>query len=315
MEFRFVPFLIAVVVGVVLVTTMLIPVISDATATEKTLTNDGYFKMSKISDADDDVTITWDYTKPYTFTVDGVDATIPFGSTSGDVYPYTIMCSEEWAVRFTSYNNGATIDLVLYGDANGLIWYSSTTDQKNVTFTFSSGTFTVSRDGGSSVTKAYTEAYYIDEGGDFIMKKGSGVAYVLADSTIYSVGRTGANFGGSNVNLNINIQASVSDGATVSIIYPDSGYTVSNEQVNTTVDSKYIGVYKFTNVTFDVTDSSSNVYSANYGQVIVPYQVTAELSQHMSDTEQTLVGIIPLLVIIGLVIGVLAIFARRAEIF
>lgn len=289
---------VAIMVGAVAFGAML-PIFQDVTATEDTYTNDGYYRMSKITSTDDDVTIKWDYTKPYIFVVNGVDCELPFGSTTGAIFPYTIMCSDTWGIRATIYNSGVTLDMVLFGNASGLIWYSSTTDGYNVTFTFSSGTFTAGRDGGSSTTQSYTTAYYLDKNGPLTMKKGTVSAYLNDDSPIFSTGRTSTIVSG--VNMNINVQATIDDGATVSMIYPDTGYTVTNESVNATPVNGHINLYSFDNVTFDISGEGGSG-TATYGQVIVPYQVTAERTVQGSDGFNTIVNLIPLVIGMGLLL-------------
>ena len=292
---------VAIMVGAVAFGAML-PIFQDVTATEDTFTNDGYFRMTKITDTDDDVTVTWDYTKPYIFTVNGVDNTVPTGVTSGNVFPYTLMCSDTWALRFSVTDSGATISLQLYGSGADYIWYINSTSGYNVTCTFESGTFSISREGGAVTTQSYTTAYVIDNTGDYVLKKGNSPAYLHKDSVIYSVGRSYGTFGGTSTFMNVNVQATIEDGATISLIYPTSGYTVTNETIHYSKVTSSEDLYKFSNITFDVVDGSSNTYSAVYGQVIVPYQVTAERTAQGGDGFNTIVDLIPLVIGMGLLL-------------
>lgn len=302
--------IVAAAIAVIVLAGVLMPALSNATTTIDTFTNEGYFRMSEITSTDDDVTITWDYTDPYVFTVNGEDTTLPFGSTTGTIFPYTIMCSDEWGIRATIYNSGVTIDLVLFGNSSSLIWYSSSTDGYNCTFTFHEGTFTATRDGGTPATQSYTTAYYLDKGGEYSMKKGGVNAYLNEDSQIYATGRTSL----LNVNMNINVQATIEDGATVSMIAP-SGYTISNESVNNTAVSSHKDLYSFSNVTFTVTDDNdpTSTGTATYGQVIVPYEVSAERSVHLTDAMNVILNVIPLLIIVSVLLGVVAVFILRRE--
>ena len=304
---------IAAFVVITVIAAVLMPVLNDATETERTYTNDGYFRMSKITDADEDVTVTWDYTKPYIFTVNGVDNEVPTGDTTGDVFPYTLMCSDTWALRFSVSNEGASIALQLYGSGADYIWYITTASQYNVTCTFVSGTFSIAREGGSTTTQSYTEAYIIDNTGDYVLKKGNSDAYLHKDSVIYSVGRSYGSFGGSNTFMNINVQATIENGATISLIYPSTGYTTDNEVIHYLEVSGYDDLFRFRNITFDVVDGSSNTYAATYGQVIVPYQVTADKTVQLTGNESAILMVIPALLIIAIIIGILAYAIRMRE--
>lgn len=289
----------------------LLPVFAETSSANDTFTNDGYFRVNKVTDTDGDINIAWDYTNPYVFTVNDVDASIPFGSTNAPIFPYSVISADSWALRFISTNSGTQIDLAVFGAYSSLVWGASTLDGKNVTIALSGGTATITKEGSAPITLSYTTAYVIDANGEYTMKKSTDTAYLNGDSEIYSTGRTGATFDGVNVNLNINVQATINDGPIVTMIYPDT-YTVSNEVVNYSKVNTYLDLYAFDNITFDVTDGSDNTITANYGQVIVPYEVTAEKSIHPDGPTTALLNLLPVLIAIGLIVGIAgAIFIKR----
>lgn len=301
--------IVATIVAIVIVVTCAIPIISDSVATEDTFTNEGYFRMSKIT-TDDDITIDWDYTEPYVFNVNDVDVTIPFGSTNPPIYPYSIISAGNWALRFLSTNAGAQIDLAIFGESTTLIWGTSTTDAKNLTITMSNGTASFTRTGDATPkTMPYTNAYVLDSDGDYTMKKGNESAYLLGDSVIYSVGRTGVTMGGVAGNFNANLNGTIDDGVTVTLIYPTT-WTASNIVVHSSSVSGYEELYKFDNVTFDVTDESENTVSANYGQVIVPYEVTADRSVAPDTSVISILSVIPVMMVLAILIGAVGMFIK-----
>lgn len=298
---RIIGLVLALVVGGLLVGGLLIPSIEGMTATEKTFENEGYFKLDKITDSEEHI-ITWDYTNPYIFVVDGVDVTIPFGSTNDPVYPYSVISAENWALRFISTNAGVRIDLAVFGQQNSLIWGTSTVDEKNATFTFNNGVATIARSDNATTTQTYDYAFIPSADGAYCMKKGNVDAFLNKDSEIFATGRTGGIFNGTTVNLNLNVKADVENGAAVNIIYPTTGYTISNETVNNVVENSYLDLYKFSNVSFTITDTDGYTYNAVYGQVIIPAKVTSELTNHMDATQIAMFGVISILGIVALVV-------------
>ena len=291
--------IVGITIAVIVCAVVLIPVVQESTQANDTFTNDGYFRMTKISSTDDDITITWDYTKPYVFTVNGVDANIPYGSTTGVIFPYSVMSSSDWGLRFTSTNNGNDVNLTVF-DSLSIPWSVSTSSSKNATITLSSGTISFLVDGGTAYTESYDTVFIPDDSGDYIMKKATTPVYVNGDSEICVSGRTTLSMGGSNKNYNINVDGTIDDGFTPTIIHPASGVTTSNVVVTSTQDAQHINLYQFDKVTFDVTDGD-DTKGATYSQMIVPYQVTAERSVHPDTTTTQLINVIPILVIIGIV--------------
>lgn len=293
--------IVGITIAVIVCAVVLIPVVQESTQANDTFTNDGYFRMTKISSTDDDMTITWDYTKPYIFTINGVDANIPYGSTTGVIFPYSAFSSDDWAVRFGATSNGANVNLALFGANNGIQWSVLSTEQKNVTITLSGGTATFLKEGGTATTKTYDTLFIPDDNGDYIMKKSNVPVYVNGDSIIAVTGRSEVTINGASSNYNLNVEGTIDDGFTVSVIYPTSGVTISDIVVTSSQDASHIDLYKFDKVQFKSVDGDENENSFTYSQMIVPYQVTAERSVHPDATTTQLINVIPILVIIGIV--------------
>ena len=290
MDNKFIGLMVGLTVGVLMVSGFLWPVISDATATETTYTNDGYFRLSKIT-ADEEHTITWDYTAPYNFVVDGTDTVeIPFGSTNAPIFPYSVISTDNWAVRFISTNTGTRIDLAVFGNSPSLIWGVSTDAQDAASFELANGTATITKEGANAVTLSYESAFIPDSDGIYIMKKSNETAHILGDSEIYSTGRTGASFNGTITNCNINVKGNINDGVTVTLINPNT-VTAENIAINSIAIGGYTNLFAFDDVSFVLNDGT-NTDNASYSQVIVPYKVTAEKSSHLDTMQIAMIGVI-----------------------
>lgn len=300
---------IVLTVGVILAGSLLMPVISDATTTERTFTNDGYYHMNLISSADSDVVLTWDHTDPYKITVGDVVVDLP----KSYVIPCTLVCSDDWGLRYLLSNGNVTVDLSVFAGPGDGTYDASTSTGNDMTITLSNGTATFDN-GSTPVTHAYSEAYAISNGdGEYVMKKTTDTAYLKSDSSIYGVGRTYLNFS-TPKSLNINVSGTIEDGATVTIFNPLSGYSVSNIVVANSAVAGYNDLYTFTSVSFDVTDSTPTTLGAVYSQVIVPYEVTAELTNHLTPGEIALINIIPVMVIVALLmVAVGGLYLRRND--
>ena len=136
--------------------------------------------------------------------------------------------------------------------------------------------------------------------------------YITEESVIYGQGIT--TISGTQYGMEV-----YGTGASVDVMeYRPSTpvHSFSNIVVNKEAVDGYVGLYNLESVTFTATlISDSSESQVTYNRVIIPAEITVEKEVHLNDTEIALVGIIPLLVVIGLIIGVVAIFARRAEIF
>lgn len=302
-----------ITVALIVTASVLVPVLNSATETSGTFTNDGFIRMTQITDESEDVTITWDPAEPFVFVINGEDYNMPTNITTGNlgVFPYTIFSSDGWGMRYTYSNN--RVDLNLYGTSdNSLLWYATSDEVTVVSITFISGTASFTK-GSTVATQSYTDAFIISNDGEYTLKKTSDSSYILGDSQIYSTGRTVATFGETVLNVNVHLEGSIDDGVNVSVIAP-AGYTASDIVVTSAAVTGYNDLYAFDKVTFTITeDATQETVSATYGQVIVPYQVTAELSQHLNSAEIGLINVLPVLVIVSIVLMAVGMAAFRRD--
>lgn len=313
MEFRFAPFLISVVVGVVLAATVLMPIVSDATDTDRTFTNEGYYSMDKL-DTTASLVIAWDATAPTQITVG--DKTVDMSFVVADL-GYTIVGSEEFAIRYSMTGGG---DALIQGFGSE---YFNQGNGTEITITINGGTVAAHTnrsdiEGGITITYTYSDSVYVINPYDtgeysYVMKKTGTNAYVNGDSSVYFIGATYvestkvvATYGEGTIDDGITLETiGLRNVTNVSYSDPVATYAA----VNGYNDLYALDKYDFI-ITYD-----GNTYDATYSYFIVPATVTAEKSQHMSAAEISLISIIPILVLAGVVVGIAAVIGRRAELF
>lgn len=298
---------VSIAIMCLLAVTLLIPVIAESTTTEDTFTNEGYFYMQKISAEDTNTyTLTYEYddtehSLTYTYNGDEIDTTgFPLN------LPLTVATDgAEWVVRIGYYSEYVGMQGVGYGFSFGghNTW--------NVEITFTEGTATAvatnSSDQSSTQTATYTDLWiYSPEPTEYVMKKADKPAYMLEDSEFMAVGVTSM----SVWNTGILITGTLDD-YTPTIFYPPNlTTTVTNKAIVDTAIDEYIDLYSLDKLTFTINDGTTTV-DATYSYFIVPTEVTAERSIHPDANTNALLNLIPLLVIVGIILGTVGFIALR----
>lgn len=303
MEFRFAPFIISTVVCVILAASILIPIVSDATATEKTVTNDGYFDLIKLDASDaGEHTISWASSNGKIITVDGVAIDVTTWGL-GSYQQVSCFVTESDLFRLGVPGSPGALQWIQVRGAT--IAYA----QANTSFeaTIGSGNVSITMDGGAARTLTYTEAYLLAPTGDYVMKKSDESAYLLADSEIYGLGYTTLTGG----NAVFKVAGTVEDMTVESVT---TVVSISDIVVDYQDTDEYEDLYLFDKVTFVATIDDAAT-DCTYSYVIVPKEVTGQLTEHLGDAERAILGILPVLVIIGIVLGVVVVLGRRAELF
>jgi len=292
MDNRFIGLIIGLVVGVLMIGSLLVPVINEASTTEKTFTNDGgYYRMAELS-ADDDAeyTLNWDKSATTHLEINGqdYDAYSAYGQALT-----TVVASDSWLLRYSSANTA--YGYLQYFD--GTTWMGDDTTTQKMEFVASGGTAVLTRtsttDQVTTKTVTYEYIYVImpDATSD-IMKKPTETPYVKGDSELYAMGLTSSKL--------FQISGNVNDGITVDIL-GESEEVISNLEINKVAVEGYIDLYVISSITFDYTISGTTA-SATYNFFIVPYSVTAELSNHLDAGEIAMIAVIPVLMIASLLI-------------
>ena len=310
---------IGVVIGALLLTTLVIPIVSDATTTERTFTNEGYFKMTHYG-VDDNLTVTWTYEKPNTITVNDEDVLIGFDVPSSSV---TVIADTNFLVRMETDNTGA-VYRIYYLASSANATNATVSGEQTASFTFSNGTMNAVLPAGNR-SASYTDVYLPDNDGLFVMKKYDTVAMLNSDSEVFALGVSRPNVAGGGTiaypGTGLGFMGSIDDGVE-GWVWRTGGYTtaVSNEEINAPKDDNYLNIYKFESITATVTitetvdeETVDTESAVTYNYLIVPYQVTSELTQHLDTNTITIMSIIPLLITVGLIVGVVGLFVIRRE--
>lgn len=297
---------VSITIACLLAVTLLIPIISESTTTEDTFTNEEYyFTMDKLDSSSEHV-ISWVATTPTVITVDDVEITPSWNSV-------TIFCEEDNMVRCSKVSNSSDYYINLIGASNEYGTGDST--KKSMTLTISNGSFTWVTTNSDDTTAEFTSdfniAYCINPSGtgDYVMKMPTSKAYVLGNSSIYGMGNSTINGVWQNVIL---VAGSIDDDITATVVSSrlDSDPVLSNVQVFADSVSGYEDLYQFEKVTMTATENSINT-TLTYSYVIVPAEVTAERSIHPDANTNTLLNLIPLLVVVGIILGTVGIIAMR----
>lgn len=291
---------IAAFVVITVIAAVLMPVLTDATAKTDTLKNEGYYNITYSET--DSLSFSWDYTKPTVATIDNVEVTLPAATDiPGQV---TILCGDDWFLRWSG--NG----MQFYSTSSGSV-NASVADSTSMTFVATSGTGVVTNTAATPATQtvSYTFIYVIDPNGTYVMKESTEAAHLNGDSEIYAIGRTT----GDGINAKIKITGNIDDGFTATVI-GSSNYTTSNIVADYSEDSSHIDLYDLKNISLTITNTgTSQSITAVYSYFIVPAEVTAERSVHLSDNENAILLVIPALLIIAIIIGILAYAIRMRE--
>ena len=288
--------IVGLVIALVVLGMVLVPFVTDATTTERTFKNEGYYNLDKTAE---DFTFSWDYTSPTEFVINNETVTY----TNTNAMDVSIVLGEKFAVRLQPQNAKVTF----YGLGTYI-----TADSINTTLTVTveSGTLTATNENTSKSVTDVTELYYISETGPYVMKKSDSIAYlnsgseIVADSEIYASGQT---FNGAK-SIFWHLEGTIDD-----MDYPDAFdnlLQISDETINGQYSNRYNDLFELSNITFTAYNTYQELsYNVTASYFVVPAEVTAELSQHASNIEITLYQMIPILVVLGLIVAIVGMFA------
>ena len=297
--------IITLVVGVILTGAMLGPVISDATKTTETFTNDGAFYVEL--DPTETYTIEYDNTIANdTITVNGTAITLD--------RDYTLVALENAILRFNVGNHKL--------DWNGNGSYLANMNKLSLSFANGSitGTYTSTGDATAWPTMTYNKIYVISPTEQpLIMSDYSVPVKVKGDSELVAFGRTVLNDEGTNKQFLVQIEGTINDGVNVTISNVSSGVdigaVITDLSINSTPVQGYNDLYTLTSITFKAaTTEGGQTTNVTFSAYIVPTEVTAELTNHLTPGQISLMGAIPVMVIVALLMAAVgAIALRRAD--
>lgn len=296
-------------VVVIVLGSVLMPILTDAQKTEDTFTNEGYYNMTKL-DATSETVMVWDTANPNIITVDGN----PIEISQLTTMRLTILGSDTICVRCIS------TQMQVIGSLNGTQkTHSLTANGTSVmTITVSNGIVSSSvNDGEPKTFDLGNDAFILapnDVESDYVavMKKGNVNAHVLGDSEIICCGVSIS----TNTTNAVGIfgKGNVTDGMTFSSFYTGTNYsgdtTISDVVINDNEISSHEDLYSLENITLVINYNVNQTFDATYSYFIVPAEVVAERAVHLDQNESAILAAIPVMTIVALILGVLAIYFR-----
>lgn len=278
---------VAAVIGIIVLGSVLMPILDDATETERTFTNDGLWRMKEFETGD-----TWVMSSPGVWTLNGESVLTTDNTTS------SLMIGDDWTVRGTGAVYGHTVYNASPSTLTITVGESSTTINNN--------------------TVDSTEGYGVANDGDYIVTKYDTPVYVLGDSPIWATGYTSF----SGVSAVIHIEGNINDGVTVSCSTINNTTALSNFEVTNIVihadeEDKYDDLYRLEKITFTVTcdytaggTTTQKTGDVSYSSYVVPYEVTADRSVQFTSGQNAILAAIPVMIILAILLGVVALVLR-----
>lgn len=274
---------VAVLVAVVVFATVLIPITTSATDHTVEFHNVPVSERYMISDKEP---VTIDFVDG-AYSINGV-TTIPLSS------DYASISSDGFIMR-----NVPGGFAMVYLDSETQSW-QSIPGNAHIEVANGHGTVTTS---DSVHYFDYTYFYYQNEQ-DYTMMVGGEDFYLTSDTTVVCSGYNSV-LGGAGVGRFFIMNGSIEDGFTLTSIL---GVTTTFKQINYEKVNGYEDLYKVTSIVFETSGGDEIIVD----RCIVPETVIAT-AEH-NPAVDTLVGIIPLLVIVGLILSVIGIaIARRYD--
>lgn len=301
MNNKLIPIVLTLVVGIILAGSVLVPVLNDATETEKTYTNSGYWYMS----SDDSKPHTFEFVSGYTWIIDGVEyntgtedpSKLKTLISTGDM----VMRNNGWANGNTSgFMRGTTTfaEFTIYnGNISGEYQNTLQAAHQKIDYHYDSIYFAQFKSDDNTLTK-----YNI------------GNIYLKNDSEIICNGFSTIN----NTTVLIKIEGTITnpelkiynqfDGSDLTDTYEITDLTVNK------VETDCKDLFKVSSITFTATPTGEETGTeVTYSSFIVPSEVTGELKEHLTPGQIALMGAIPVLVIVALLVVAVGVVARRND--
>lgn len=288
MDNKLIMLVVTLTIGIIMLGSIMMPVLSDATKTTETYTNESAFYVTNEA--------------PYTLTyADGIcTANGEIVNVTGS--EYSLVFSDAFAVR----NYGGSMEkLVTLADipsvsVNNSFLVSLTIDEnlhatlvRNISDVESTSEFDVTYFWGITTEKT-----------DYIMTTGAKPIYVLNDDEIFTVGRTNI----TNWSNTFEVKGSVESGASAVVIRPPTGITITDAEINySEIDNR--NGYAISTITFNANDTP-----ATYNRMVAPAEVTMEIIDPTFDSsERALIMAIPIMVIAALLLLAVRMFLSNRD--
>lgn len=289
------------IVSIIMIVTVAIPVIEDATVTDSTFINsDSDFNMAPANDGDS-----------VTLTISGNE--IIANTNSGDIMIPLSKCvicvGDDWIVEVGIGNQNNPV-ITKSGGTN-----AGTMTNGYMTIEYNNGQTKIVRDAGMPITTTESDdepIWLITKESDYIMKKMDSNSMVLGDSLIIS-GISMPNYS----TCCFILKGTINDGLSVNMFNSYSySFEVENLNVSCNTVSSYKNLYDFESVNFTGTFKSNDTQTdvdLDVGYAIIPKSVNAELANPPDASIVSMLSMIPIILCAGLVIVCLGALVFRGR--
>lgn len=291
------------IVTLIVTSTILVPIVSSATADSDTFTNDGYYTMDVVTD---NYSMEWSASDKTHLIVN--DTSYDLGNIVAGK-ELTIVATQDMILRLLHTTANDTYRFTSYGGETGYWGINSTDPVNEFSLNVADGTISVEyTTSGGTNTKTYPvapEIYALNptDSGDYTMKSSTSSAYVLESSSIIILaGNTivGADdvslLAKGNVN---NLEFVVINGNNVNPTFTNIVATYSESD-------NHVDLIELEKINFTISTDIVEALNAEYSYFLVPTEVTADRTSSLSNVMATILNVIPLIVGISIIIGVVA---------
>ena len=277
---------ITLTVGIILAGSLLMPVISDATETERTFTNSGLGEYRFI-ESTEDYKLEWTYADPSKVVINGTTVEAISGN--------TILAMGDFTVRMGLSTTTGYAQLIVANNESGIT--ANVSDSRNFSFTYEAGTITITN--GVTTKTLDSDGFYalVPENGTHTMKQPTDTVYLNANTSLMVMGLTGV---GSQWNTGYLLDGTITN-YTVEQWTGVTSYPATNVSDDSAKIDGYVDLYSVKKFTWDI-DNNGTTQSVTYDYFIVPKEVTAELANHMTPGEIAIMNAIPVMIIVALVV-------------
>lgn len=289
----------AAAVSVIVLGSVLMPVFNETTETERTLTNEGYYRMSELNTSSS-IVIDWEYQTPNQVKVNGTAISL---ASVGVGRPVTLVGCENFIVRYVDNST----DVIIQNVAGPLM--AATVDTAtNMHISISNGSMSVTVADETNNYQVVGRLFAINPNGNFSMKTADNTAYVNGDSEFILMGLTAMKIDTGVVGI-----GTIDNGTTLKATYGTNVYpdvTFRDVVIHKENTNGYTDVYSLEKVTFIATEDGGD-YNVTYSYFIVPYQVTGSIEGSLTDGQISLLRAIPVMIIIGILMMVVGVIRSK----
>lgn len=295
MKMKIVGISIAAVLVVIVLASVLMPVLDDATTVNESFENDG-IRMAKLND-DSSLTIVWDHTAPNSVTIGS--NVIDMTQTAGTMQ--MVCASENFYLRWYSVSD----------TVKGVQLYNGTTrldgnlsSGKDLTVTIASGSVTATNGTDTGTFTLGDHAFVRDAAGAYVLSDSASPVKVLGNTEINVLAMSQV-MSNSYPPIGVFASGSVDDGMEYTSFYSTYTATFADSAVSSTSVSGFEDLYDVDKCTVSLTQEGITK-AATYNTIIVPLEISAERAVHLSDGANMLLSTIPVMIILAIIMGIVA---------